>query len=168
MDRERSRLEAVRARIDAVDAELLRLVDERAALGREVGDIKRDSGETNTHGLNIRPDREAILLRRLLAAPRKAASAEVVVRIWRELIGESLRIQQPYQLAVWGGRNPTRTVELARQRFGVAPGLTVEAEPDAALAAARARGEAATLNLVFQAGAATLGPVCIGPAPRVG
>jgi hypothetical protein len=38
----------------------------------------------------------------------------------------------------------------------------------AAVAAARAQGEAATINLVFQAGAATLGPVRIGPAPRVG
>ncbi|OYX31929.1 MAG: chorismate mutase [Caulobacterales bacterium 32-69-10] len=147
MDRERSRLEEVRARIDAVDAELLRLVDERAELGREVGEIKRGEGATNTHGLNIRPDREALLLRRLLAAPRKAASAEVVVRIWRELIAESLRIQQPYQLAVWGGRNPTRIVEMARQRFGVAPGLTLEAEPEAALAAAKRPGNIAVLAL---------------------
>jgi hypothetical protein len=38
----------------------------------------------------------------------------------------------------------------------------------AAVAAARAQGEASTLNLVFQAGAATLGPLRIGPAPRVG
>ncbi|OYX31928.1 MAG: hypothetical protein B7Y99_09340 [Caulobacterales bacterium 32-69-10] len=38
----------------------------------------------------------------------------------------------------------------------------------AAVAAARAQGEAANLNLVFQAGAATLGPVRIGPAPKVG
>lgn len=38
----------------------------------------------------------------------------------------------------------------------------------AAVAAARAQGGAATVNLVFQAGVATFGPVKIGPAPKVG
>lgn len=147
MDGERSRLEQVRARIDSVDAELLRLVDERAALAREVGEIKRAEGATDTNGLNIRPDREAILLRRLLSAPRSAASDEVVVRVWRELIAESLRIQRPYGLAVWGGKNPTRTVELARQRFGAAPGLALEAEAESALAAAKRPGTIAVLAL---------------------
>ena len=37
----------------------------------------------------------------------------------------------------------------------------------AAVAAARAQGETARINLVFQAGATTLGPVRIGPSPRV-
>jgi hypothetical protein len=45
------------------------------------------------------------------------------------------------------------------------PGVASSA---AAVAAARAQGEAATINLVFQAGATTLGPVRIGPAPKVG
>lgn len=38
----------------------------------------------------------------------------------------------------------------------------------ATVAAARASGQSATLNLVFQAGATTLGPVRIGVAPKVG
>jgi hypothetical protein len=37
----------------------------------------------------------------------------------------------------------------------------------AAVAAARAQGSSAHLNLVFQAGVATLGPVKVGDAPRV-
>jgi hypothetical protein len=37
----------------------------------------------------------------------------------------------------------------------------------AAVAAARAQGSSADLNLVFQAGVVTLGPVKIGPSPRV-
>jgi chorismate mutase len=147
MDGERSRLEAVRARIDAVDAELLRLVDERAELARTVGEIKRESGTDHARGLNIRPDREAELLRGLLAKPRKAASAQVIVRIWRELIGESLRIQRPYRLVVWGGRDPARTVELTRQRFGVAPSLNLLPDAETAIAAARSAGTIAVLAL---------------------
>lgn len=38
----------------------------------------------------------------------------------------------------------------------------------AAVAAARAQGQTTALNLVFQAGAATVGPVRIGPSPKVG
>jgi hypothetical protein len=38
----------------------------------------------------------------------------------------------------------------------------------AAVAAARAQGEAATVNLVFQAGVTTFGPVKVGPSPKVG
>jgi hypothetical protein len=38
----------------------------------------------------------------------------------------------------------------------------------AAVAAARAQGEATTVNLVFQAGVMTFGPVRLGPAPKVG
>jgi len=38
----------------------------------------------------------------------------------------------------------------------------------AAVAAARAQGEAVTVNLVFQAGVTTFGPVMVGPAPKVG
>lgn len=144
---ERSKLETVRARIDAVDAELLRLVDERAALARSVAEIKRDAGGLSEARLAIRPEREAQLIRALLQSSRHTASPEVIVRVWRELIGESLRIQNPFQLTVWGGKNPARTVELARQWFGVAPALTVETDSDAALAAARQPGRVTVLAL---------------------
>jgi chorismate mutase len=147
MDAERSKLESVRARIDAVDAELLRLVDERAELARMVGEIKQAVGASAHGGLSIRPAREAELLRKLLAQPRGAASPDVVVRVWRELIAESLRIQQPFQLSVWGGRNPARAVELARLRFGVTAPLTLEDQPEAALAAAKRPGNVAVLAL---------------------
>ena len=144
---ERDRLEAVRTRIDAVDAELLRLIDERAALARTVGEIKQASPAGANGRLAIRPAREAQLLRKLLGSRREAAGAEVVVRVWRELIAESLRIQSPLSLAVWGGRNPARVVEMARQRFGVAPKMAFEADAEAALAAAREPGRVAVLAL---------------------
>jgi chorismate mutase len=146
MESERSKLEAVRARIDALDAELMRLVDERSALAHRVGEIKREAG-TASEQLAIRPAREAQLIRALLKGERRSARPEMVVRMWRELIGESLRIQGPFHLTVWGGRNPARTVDLARLRFGGAPGLTVAPDPETALAAARAPGGVAVLAL---------------------
>ena len=138
-------LDEVRKRIDAIDTELLRLVDERAGLARDVAAAKAAAGDAGKFGL--RPAREAQLLRKLLKAPRKAATPSLIVRIWRELIGESLATQGPFRLAVWGGRDAARTVELARLRFGAAPPLSQVAKPEEALAAARTSGGVAVLGL---------------------
>ncbi|HEY8003049.1 MAG TPA: chorismate mutase [Phenylobacterium sp.] len=138
-------LEEVRQRIDAIDADLLRLVSERAALAHTVAAAKAAGGEAGRFGL--RPAREAMLLRRLLAGPRGGASASLIVRIWRELIADSLATQGPFKLTVWGGRDAARAVEVARLRFGAAPSLAQVAKPEEALAAARALGGVAVCAL---------------------
>lgn len=138
-------LDEVRSRIDALDAELLKLVEERAGLARVVAAAKAAAGDA--HRFALRPDREAILLRKLLARPRDAASPSLIVRIWRELIGASLATQGPFSLAVWGGRDAARTVEFARARFGVAPSLAQVARPEEALAAAHVQGGVAVCAL---------------------
>jgi chorismate mutase len=130
-------LDEVRTRIDAIDAELLRLVAERAGLAKDVAAAKAAAGDAGKFGL--RPGREAALLRKLLAN-RQGASASLIVRIWRELIGDSLATQGPFRVAVWGGRDPGRAVELARLRFGAAPPLVQVAKPEEAVAAAKAAG----------------------------
>jgi chorismate mutase len=138
-------LDEVRSRIDAIDAELLRLVDERAGLASAVAAAKQAAGDGGKFGL--RPDREAQLLRKLLASPRRSASPALIVRIWRELMGASLAAQGPFHVHVWGGKDPARTVELARLRFGAAPSLRALTKPEDALAAARTRGGVAVAAL---------------------
>ena len=138
-------LEEVRARIDAIDAELLRLVDERAGLASAVAAAKAAAGDSGRFGL--RPGREAQLLRKLLSHPRGSASASLIVRIWRELMGASLAAQGPFHIEVWGGKDAARTVELARLRFGAAPPLRALAKPEDALAAAKTPGGVAVCAL---------------------
>jgi chorismate mutase len=128
-------LDEARARIDAIDAELIRLLDERAAMPAMVAAAKAALGEAQ--GFGLRPARETLLIRRLLDSPRKAATPTLVVRVWRELIGDSLAQQGPFSLAIWGGRDPAHTQELARLRFGAAPSLKAVERPDAAIAHAR-------------------------------
>jgi len=135
-------LEAVRARIDEVDAELLRLIDERASLAASVAAAKAAAGDGGRFAL--RPQRETQLLRKLLTRGLKAASPRLVVRIWRELIGDSLSRQGPFQLTVWGG---ARAVELARSRFGAAPRMAGARTPEDAIAAARKLGGVGVLAL---------------------
>jgi len=137
-------LGATRQRIDAIDLEILRLVDERAGIGRLVAAAKIADGDT---GFGLRPGREAQVLRRLLAVRREGASDGLVVRIWREMIGENLTIQGPFHLSVWGGRDPARAAELARLRFGSSPPLTAVGRPEEALAAARTQGGVAICAL---------------------
>jgi chorismate mutase len=128
-------LEEVRQRIDAIDADLLRLVDERAGLASVVRAAKMAAGDDGRFGL--RPGREAVLLRKLLSAPRTSATPSLIVRIWRELIGASLTVQGPFHISVWGGREPGRAIELTRHRFGAAPLLSTAAKPEDVIAAAK-------------------------------
>ena len=79
-------------------------------------------------------------MRRLIASERVAASPSLIVRIWRELIGDSLSVQGPFHINVWGGKDPARAVELARHRFGAAPPLRQLAKPEDAIAQARTLG----------------------------
>jgi chorismate mutase len=145
MDDPRPSLAAVRARIDEVDTQLLALVEERAELAKAVAAAKAAQGEDGRLGL--RPAREAQVLRRLLARPRKAAGTALVVRIWRELMGDNLAQQGPFELAVWGGSDLARTVEITRLRFGVAPSLRHAATPEEAIAAAKVEGGVGVLAL---------------------
>lgn len=138
-------LDAVRQRIDALDTELLRLIDERASLARVVAAAKHAAGDGGKFAL--RPAREAAILRRLIAAERTAANPSLVVRVWREMIGDSLSVQGPFHISVWGGRDPGRAVELARNRFGAAPQLNQVAKAEDAVAAARTPGGVAVCAL---------------------
>lgn len=140
-------LEEVRWRLDAIDGELLKLLDERAGLASAVAAAKRASGDT---GFGLRPGREAQIVRKLLDAPRTGASNALVIRIWREIMADNLARQGPYQLAVFGGRDAARAVELTRLRFGTAPRLSVVPTAQDALAVARAPWGVAVLPLAAE------------------
>lgn len=138
-------LEAVRARLDEVDRRLLELIDERAALAGEVAAAKAAAGEGGRFAL--RPPREAEVLRSLLAQPRRAAPAGLIVRIWRELMSDSLSRQGPYHVSVYGGQSPEGVREAARMRFGAAPPFAAVSRPEDAITAARTPGGVAVLAL---------------------
>ncbi len=136
-------LDEVRWRIDAIDGELLALLDERAGLARARAAAKQAAGDTGFGLPRPRgPDRPQAAGR-----PRTAASDALVIRIWRELMSDSLTRQGPYHLTVWGGPNPACAVELTRLRFGVAPPMTVVATDKEALAAAETPWGVSVLGL---------------------
>jgi chorismate mutase len=150
-------LNALREQIDAIDAELLRLIDQRAGLARDIAAAKAKDAPASQSVSLIRPDREALLLRRLLDTPRMAASDAVIVHIWRELIAESLRIQ----CEETGGLVINMTavdragdiLASARERFGAAPSVVVMDKPQDIITAARDPRKVGVIGLDAKHGA---------------
>ncbi len=112
---EESRLKALRARIDALDEEIQRLVAERAACAREIAEVKRAAGETG-NGL-YRPEREAEILRRVVARNEGPLSDEAIARLFRELMSACRAVQGPVRVAYLGPEG-TFTQEAALKQFG--------------------------------------------------
>lgn len=84
----------LRQRIDAIDEHILKLVNERARLAQEIGRLK--------NGGAYRPEREAQVIRRLLAANPGPLSAEAVMRLYRELMSACRALEQPLCVAYLG------------------------------------------------------------------
>jgi len=80
-----------RRRIDAIDGELLRLLNERLEAVVEIGRTKADQGDSI-----IDPDREAAIVDRLLAANEGPMDAESVRRIFETIIAEMRRLESHY------------------------------------------------------------------------
>ncbi len=108
-------LTEVRKKIDAVDAQLLDLLNRRADLVHEVGEIKRSSGAPI-----FAPDREEALLRSL--AERNAAlggrlPSTAIRAIYREIMSASYALEKGLKIAYFGPAG-TYTHEAARNKFG--------------------------------------------------
>lgn len=107
-------LQAVRARIDEIDAQILRLVNERAEAAREVARIKREAGDA---GDFYRPAREVAVLRRMREANAGPLPDADVTRLFREIMSACLALQRPLTVAFLGPEG-TFTQEAAIKHFG--------------------------------------------------
>ena len=110
------RINSLRDRIDAIDDELLRLLNERADVSTEVGDVKR---EKDPHPQFYRPDREAFILRRLGAKNPGPLPNEDLLRVMREIISACLSLEQRLLIAYLGPEG-TFTHAATLKHFGSA------------------------------------------------
>ena len=107
-------LDPLRASIDAVDRELLALLDRRAALALEVGEVKRARGLPA-----YRPDREAAVLEVLERAARGAFPSARIAPVWREIMSACRALEQPTRVAYLGPAG-TFSEQAALDHFGSA------------------------------------------------
>lgn len=102
----------LRTAIDAVDRELLALLNRRAALAGEVGELKRAEGSTV-----FRPEREAQVIHGLQQANAGPLKAANVATIWREVMSACRALEAPQRVAYLGPAG-TFSEQAALQFFG--------------------------------------------------
>jgi chorismate mutase-like protein len=83
------RILALRRRIDELDAELVSLLNERAACAMDIGRVKRQAAIPV-----YQPDREAEVLANVCAANRGPLSGDAVKRVFERIIDEARRLER--------------------------------------------------------------------------
>ena len=107
-------LSELREKIDAIDAKILQLMNERANCALEVAKTKLAQGET---GSFYRPDRESLVLRRIQELNQGPLSNDTAVRFFRELMSACLALEKPLNVAFLGPEG-TFTQQAAFKHFG--------------------------------------------------
>ena len=105
----------IRTKIDVVDEQIIRLLNERADLVHEVGVIKKADGQPI-----YAPEREEKVLRALAAkaVEMKSRLPEQSIRaIYREIMSAALALEKDITIAYFGP-HATNTHQAARSRFG--------------------------------------------------
>ncbi len=92
-------LAELREKIDAVDAQILQLINQRARYAEEVAKTKMAQGES---GSFYRPDRESLVLRRIQDLNSGPLSNETAMRFFRELMSACLALEKPLDVAFLG------------------------------------------------------------------
>src|ERR1700723_2270022 len=129
-------LSRLRAELDALDDQIHDLLMRRAEV---VENVARDGGKTGT---KIRPGREAIILRRLLARHEGALPKQAIIRFWREIFSAALVIEGGQMVAVCDGDD---RLALAREHFGPYPPSRCHLNPVQTLADLREAAQLAVL-----------------------
>lgn len=115
MSSEEEQLKSIRQEIDALDIEIQKLISRRAECASEVARIKRASNP----GLSdfYRPEREAEVLRMVKGRNEGPLSDEAMVRLFRQIMSDSLALQMPLNVAYLGPEG-TFTHAAALKQFG--------------------------------------------------
>jgi chorismate mutase / prephenate dehydratase len=103
-------LKELRDRIDRLDADILRLVNERATVAHEIGKLKGD-------GTVYRPEREAQVLRSLAERNPGPLSGNAVTRLFTEIISACRALEDAFSVACLGPRG-TFSEEALVKHFG--------------------------------------------------
>ncbi len=109
---------ALRGQIDGLDKQLLELLNQRARVAEQVGEIKRAEGTPF-----FRPDRVAQVIDKIRAANPGPLKAEHVSAIWREIMSACLALESPQRVAVLGPMG-TFCEQAALEYFGGAADMT--------------------------------------------
>lgn len=106
------KLKRLRKRIDKVDNDILRLLNERARITLEIGRLKSKSRKPV-----FSPDREIQIYKRLTNANKGPLGNDTIKAIYREIMSGSLALEKPLKIA-YLGPEATFTHIAALKKFG--------------------------------------------------
>lgn len=109
---ESAKLAAIRTKIDSLDKRLVQLLNDRAQLVVEVGNMKRGAG-TPIYA----PHREKEVLERALSANKGPLPGRTIEGIYRELMSGSFALEQPLRIGYLGPPGSHSHVSAVKQ-FG--------------------------------------------------
>lgn len=107
-------LDELRNRIDQLDGEILRLISERASCAQQVARVKTAD---DPNAVFYRPEREAQVLRRIMALNNGPLDSEEMARLFREIMSACLALEQPVKVAYLGPEG-TFTQQATLKHFG--------------------------------------------------
>ncbi|MBN8487648.1 MAG: chorismate mutase, partial [Burkholderiales bacterium] len=103
---------ALRDQIDTIDRELLALINRRAGIAQQVGEIKKKEGS-----VVFRPEREAQVIDGLKAGNPGPLKNDNIAPIWREIMSACRALETPTRVAYLGPAG-TFSEEAALGYFG--------------------------------------------------
>ena len=112
MPSDQDSLADLRRQIDDIDAAIHDLLMKRTEVAQRIGAVK---GEDSVY---MRPGREAVVLRRLIARHKGALPGALIVRIWREIFAAVTALQGPLAVAVYAPEGSFGYRNLARDHYG--------------------------------------------------
>ncbi len=124
---------ALRSEIDAIDDEILRLIERRLAVADAVATTKDEEGEGR---LKLRPRRQKEVIARLARRAAKAPAA-LIGAVWRELMGHGLQAQARTEIILCGSIDRAVLEAYVRNHYGMAFPISWAATDEEALRRAR-------------------------------
>lgn len=122
----RTSLEALRAQIDQLDEQLVRLLNQRAELAISAGHAKAAGGNGGT---KYAPDREKRIFQRLARLNGGPLRQQHLRAIFREVMSSCLALEQPLRIAYLGPAG-TYSQQAAAEQFGAGATLLPQASID--------------------------------------
>jgi chorismate mutase/prephenate dehydratase len=135
------KLKNLRKKIDNLDRNIIKLLNERASIAKDIGSVK-----SNTGGGIYMPDREAQIYKHISKENKGPLSDKALAAIYREVMSSSLALEKDLSIAFWGPEasfthlasikkfgsqvkysscdsitDVFREVEVSRSDYGVAP-----------------------------------------------
>ena len=113
----KNKIKPIRQKIDAIDLQILKLIQKRGSLAQKIGDIK---SLINSNTSLYKPDREAEILRNISTLNEGLISDKKIKYIFKEIISSCLSLEEELTIAYLGPEG-THSEGAVIQHFGSSP-----------------------------------------------